>query len=99
MLEPGGTIVAVLRAKGDAEIPVASVQVLDAQGRDVTRRIGLSDMRSLYTDAVFSLRERRVGPVPPGRYKVLATSADGRKAKKYVTVASSGVQRVTLVLR
>ncbi|MEM9382477.1 MAG: carboxypeptidase regulatory-like domain-containing protein, partial [Planctomycetota bacterium] len=99
LLGPGATIVAVLRSKGDAAIPAGSIQVLDSAGRDVTRRIGLTDMQSLYSEAAFSTTERRIGPVPPGRYKVLASTADGRSAKRYVTIDEGGERRVSLVLR
>ena len=99
LMGPGATIIAILRSKGDAPIPAGSIQVLDSAGRDVTRRIGLTDMQSLYSEAAFSTTERRIGPVPPGRYKVLASTADGRSAKRYVTIDEGGERRVSLVLR
>ena len=56
-------------------------------------------MQALYSEAAFSTTERRIGPVPPGRYKVLASTADGRSAKRYVTIDAGGERRVSLVLR
>ena len=62
--EEGTTVVAVCKGRGDDPVPSARVQLLDDQGRDVSRRIGLADVQNLYKAAAFDLAERRMGPFP-----------------------------------
>lgn len=98
--EEGTTVVAVCKGRGDDPVPSARVQLLDDQGRDVSRRIGLADVQNLYKAAAFDLAERRMGPFPPGQYVLVAESDDGRRAKKKFRIKpGGGERRVTLRLR
>lgn len=98
--EEGTTVVAVCKGRGDDPLPSARVQLLDDQGRDVSRRIGLSDMQNLYQAAAFDLAERRMGPFPPGEYVLIAEADDGRRAKRKFRISpGGGDRRVTLRLR
>ena len=98
--EEGTTVVAVCKGRGDDPVPSARVQLLDDQGRDVSRRIGLADVQNLYQTAAFDLAERRMGPFPPGQYVLVAESDDGRRAKKKFRInPGGGERRVTLRLR
>ncbi|MEE2940488.1 MAG: carboxypeptidase regulatory-like domain-containing protein [Planctomycetota bacterium] len=98
--EEGTTVVAVCKGRGDDPVPSARVQLLDDQGRDVSRRIGLADVQNLYGAAAFDLAERRMGPFPPGQYVLVAESDDGRRAKKKFRISpGGGERRVTLRLR
>ncbi|MEC8510915.1 MAG: carboxypeptidase regulatory-like domain-containing protein [Planctomycetota bacterium] len=98
--EEGTTVVAVCKGRSDDPIPSARVQLLDDQGRDVSRRIGLADVQNLYQTAAFDLAERRMGPYPPGQYVLVAESDDGRRAKKKFRInPGGGERRVTLRLR
>ena len=97
--EEGTTVVAVCKGRGDDPVPSARVQLLDDQGRDVSRRIGLADVQNLYKAAAFDLAERRMGPFPPGQYVLVAESDDGRRAKKKFRIKpGGGERRVTLRL-
>lgn len=94
------TLTLVLKAGRDEEVPYASVQVLDEKGRDVTRRMAISDLTVLYKDTEFSTRRRRVGPLSPGRYTITARCEDGRSAEVTKTLDGSKTeQRVILRLR
>ena len=89
-----------LQGRGDDPVPSARVQLLDDQGRDVSRRIGLADVQNLYQTVAFDLAERRMGPFPPGQYVLVAESDDGRRAKKKFRInPGGGERRVTLRLR
>jgi len=55
--------------------------------------------RSLYEDGL-SVRAPRVGVFPPGRYRCVATSADGRAAEGQIELAAGdGERTLSLELR
>ncbi|MFT5731618.1 MAG: protocatechuate 3,4-dioxygenase beta subunit [Planctomycetota bacterium] len=99
LMEPGASLLASLKVKGGGETPPASIQVLDSQGMDVTRRIGLVEMRSTVSDRPVGLREKRVGPLAPGRYTVIATAENGLKARRRVNLDAGDEKTVTLLLK
>ncbi len=69
----------------DGEPVRATVYVLDESGRQLGGRLAAADLESLITEG-FSSRVCKVGPVPPGRYEVVGTTAEGHHAKRSVTV-------------
>ena len=97
VLEGGVDLLVSLTDEGE---PVrARVEVLDDEGRPVGGLLSTDDLESLFAQG-FDSRERRVGPVPPGRYTLIATSLDGKEARKTVTVrAGKEERRVRLRLR
>jgi carboxypeptidase family protein len=93
-----GTFLLVSLLDGDAEVR-ARLRVLDEHGRRVDDLFSMQDMAVLFTEG-FSSRERKVGPLAPGKYTLYATSLDGKDAKKSVTVESGREERsVKLRLR
>ena len=96
LLEPGAVLIASLKYRGDDEVVGARIQVLDPQGLDVSRRIGITDMQ--YGQA-YPPHERRFGPLGSGRYTVIAMGSDGRKGKRRVTLEAGSEKRVTIVLK
>ncbi len=65
----------------------------------MTGLLGLADIQQLYSEGAFSSTEHRIGPVPPGKYKVRAWTDDGKSAKKNVLVrAGEKEKRFTLRL-
>lgn len=96
LLEPGVTLIVSLKTKNDEAVPPTGVQVLDGKGFDVSRRLGISDMQ--YGQA-HPLHERRFGPLAPDRYTIVATSQNGLKGKRRVTLEGGSEKRVTIVLK
>lgn len=96
LLEPGVVLIASLKTKDDDELSLTSVQILDRQGFDVSRRIGVADMQYGQAHPLF---ERRFGPLAPGRYTVTAEGPGGLKGKRRVTLRGGSEKRVTIVLK
>ena len=84
----------------DAErAPVAAtVSVTDEEGREVSGMVGMADMRALYIDGAFSTAEHRLGPLPPGKYRVRA-EANGKVVEKPVRLRGNPEKRLTLRIR
>jgi len=75
------------------------LRVEDARGRAVEGLTGMEMYRSLYEDGL-SVRAPRVGVFPPGRYRCVATSADGRAAEGQIELAAGdGERTLSLELR
>jgi hypothetical protein len=53
---------------------------------------------SVFSGGGISSDEQRVGPLAPGKYRLEATSEDGRSAKKSVTLEGQGERRIRLRL-
>jgi hypothetical protein len=96
LLEPGLTLVVSLL---DGEDPVrGSLLVLDEQDRRVSGVASMTSFQDLMSDGVQS-KEVRCGPLPPGTYTVVGRSADGKEARKTVTVREPGERVVKLRLK
>ncbi|MEL6905285.1 MAG: carboxypeptidase regulatory-like domain-containing protein [Planctomycetota bacterium] len=75
------------------------LQVLDTEGRDHARRISGIEFNRSYQEGVQSDR-RTVGPLPPGRYRVIASAPGGFDGKKQVILkADEKTDSVTVRLR
>jgi hypothetical protein len=96
-LGEGAIIWVRFRLDGGEEVP-SHIEVKDSQGRDVTGLLGLADIQELYSEGSFSPNEHRIGPVPPGKYKVRAWTDDGRSAHKNIVV-DSGEREKRFTLR
>jgi hypothetical protein len=75
---------------------VAALEVLDAEGREVGRQMGLSEIMERFQGGGFSFEEQKLGPFPPGKYRVRATLADGRSETKPVTLSGQAERKVTI---
>ncbi|NOT31026.1 MAG: carboxypeptidase regulatory-like domain-containing protein [Planctomycetes bacterium] len=83
----------------DAQPMRARLRVLDEAGRRVDDLMSMEDVMGLLSEG-FSSRERRVGPLAPGKYTLMATTLDGKDAKKSVLVeAGQGERSVKLRLK
>ncbi len=96
-LEEGTFLVVVLEEPGGVPIQ-GSVRVTDEHGNQVNGMLSLSELMGALTDG-FSSAEQRVGPLPPGSYRVTATAEDGREASKPVTLRPGAERRLKLRLR
>ncbi len=96
VLEPGTLlVVSVEDAKGNSLR--AHLRVWDEAGRDVAG-LSESDAREKLLVQGFSASQHRVGPLVPGRYRVVATTADGSSAEKSVTLAGRDERRLRIRL-
>jgi hypothetical protein len=77
----------------------ARLRVVDEAGRRVDDLFGMEELVTVLAEG-FSSRERRIGPLAPGKYTLVATSLDGKDAKKSVLVEPGQEERsVKLRLR
>ena len=98
MLEEG-TILWVKLLDGDGNGIQASISVLDEEGRQVGTMVALDDIFDLLGGEGFSMTERRIGPLPPGEYQVIATTADGREETKPVHLRKRTERRLSIYFR
>jgi hypothetical protein len=87
-----GTFLRVALLKGGEPVR-ARLAVRDAAGRRVDDLLGMGDLMTLVGEG-FSTRERRVGPLAPGRYTLVATTLDGKDARSAVEVEPGQRERV-----
>ncbi len=81
---PGTMLRVSVEDKSDKTLH-ASFSVRDEHGHEVGELFGMESMESLFSEGISST-EQRIGPLPPGEYKVTATAFDGRSASKPVKV-------------
>ena len=74
------------------------IRVLDADGRDHVGMVSAEQLVERLAQG-FSGTRHRVGPVPPGRYTVIASLPDGRTRKKTVQLDGQPERQVKLRLR
>lgn len=82
VLDPGTVVRVALRRKGDGAPPMGSIQVFDDAGREVTGIFGLTELQELYQSGAYSRSEHRLGPLAPGRYRVLVRTASGEEDRR-----------------
>jgi hypothetical protein len=88
-----------ITGKEEGEDLRASVWVRDSEDRELTGMFSMEDLQNLYMKGGFSPTEHRIGPLPPGRYRVEATTEDGLADTKPVTLrAGDGERKLKLRL-
>jgi hypothetical protein len=92
-----GTILIVDVFDGENKSVQASLSVQDQDGREVGGMLGLSEIMKMFSEGTFDPSQQRIGPLPPGKYTVRATIADGKSLTKPVTL--SGQAERTLSIR
>lgn len=85
--------VSLLSGDDDGQPVRARLRVNDDAGRRVDDLMSFEDMMGLMSEG-FSSRERRVGPLAPGKYTLTATTLDGKDAKKSLMVEAGQSERV-----
>jgi hypothetical protein len=90
-----GTLLLITLLGDEGELLNANVSVKDAEGREVSGMLALTELMAVFGDG-FSSKEHRVGPLPPGRYRVTAELGDGRKLKKPVTLTGRPERKMKL---
>ncbi|HJO27752.1 MAG TPA: carboxypeptidase regulatory-like domain-containing protein [Planctomycetota bacterium] len=96
-LEAATTLVVQLQDRAGQAIR-ARVRILDSDGREVGTRMSADRLGDLLSEG-YSTREQRFGPLPPGKYRVIASATDGRDANKPVTLKGQAERSVKLRLK
>lgn len=96
-LERGTMVRVVVTDKTEANVR-ARISVVDAEGREHSGMMSMQDILNRL-DSGFSSEEQSVGPLPPGRYTLTATTDDGRSASKRVNLKGKAERKIKLRLR
>jgi hypothetical protein len=91
---PGTLLIVKIEVDDQFDVE-ARVQVLDGEGRDVGGLQGLTELMQA-TAARFTSDEYRIGPLPPGEYRVVATATDGRQEQRSVRLSGQSERRLRL---
>ncbi|MDF1798250.1 MAG: carboxypeptidase regulatory-like domain-containing protein [Planctomycetota bacterium] len=73
-LEPA-TMLEVVVTDSEGTPMQAGIEILDSSGRDVAGQFGMADLTGMLSGE-FSTTTRNFGPLPPGKYKVVATAGE-----------------------
>ncbi len=73
----------------------ARVQVINEAGHEIGGMLSLNEMMN-YMGGGFSHDEQRVGPVPPGKYRVEVTLEDGRSKRKSVRASGQSERKLKI---
>lgn len=92
------TLLLVTVTNEDGSAVEASLSVLDETGREVHGLASLAEFMTALSAGELSSREQRVGPLPPGKYRVIVTAADGRKETKPVTLSGQPERKLNVRL-
>ncbi|MBK7875824.1 MAG: carboxypeptidase regulatory-like domain-containing protein [Planctomycetes bacterium] len=92
----GGTYLLVSVVDAEQKPLTASLSVKDEAGREVAGLVSLSDLMKLMSQGAAPGGERRVGPLPAGKYRVVVTLADGRTTTKPVTISGQGERKLNV---
>ncbi len=87
-----GTFLRVTLLDGDEPVR-ARLRVSDEAGRRVDDLMSLEDFMGVLNEG-FSSRERRVGPLGPGKYSLVATADDGKDARTALRIEAGQGERI-----
>ncbi len=92
-----GTILRVVVEDAEGSQLRARVSVRDAEGREHAGMLTEALLRGLFLEG-FSSTEQRVGPLPPGKYRVTVTAEDGRSKERNVRLTGRAERKLRLRL-
>jgi hypothetical protein len=96
-LQPGTIL--VVTCLGQESKPIrGTISVLDEEGREVGAMISLAEAMKMFNENGFSTLERRIGPLPQGKYTVRATGPDGKLVTKPVSLTGQAERKITIHL-
>ncbi|MBM3990368.1 MAG: hypothetical protein FJ298_05090 [Planctomycetes bacterium] len=93
-----GTLLLVTVSNEDGSPVEATLSVLDDAGREVHDSVSIAEIMEAMTSGAWSSREQRVGPLAPGKYRVIVTAPDGRKETKPVTLSGQRERKLNVRL-
>jgi hypothetical protein len=91
-----GTMLIVEVFDAENKLSKASLSVQDEEGREVGGMIALSEIMKMFSEGGFSSTEQKVGPLPPGKYRVRATLPDGKTIMKPVTLNGQAERKLSI---
>jgi hypothetical protein len=97
VVHAGTILVVTLVDRSGADVP-ARVSVLDSEGREMNGMLGMAEIMERYSGGLGSTVQR-VGPLPPGSYKVRAFAEDGRSTEKRITLEGRPERKAKLWLK
>jgi protocatechuate 3,4-dioxygenase beta subunit len=93
-LEPGTLLRVTITDDADKPVRVA-LSVRDERGFEVSGQIAMDAMMDIVTQGI-STTERKLGPLPAGKYVVNATTTDGKSVKKPVTLSGQEERKLRI---
>jgi hypothetical protein len=93
-----GTMLVVSLANEEGATVECDISVLDEAGRQVNGMMSLEEIMGAFSQGRFSTKEQRVGPLPAGKYRVTASTKDGKSVNKPVTLSGQAERRLSLKL-
>jgi len=93
-----GTMLVVAVEDEQGKALHAHLRVFDEDQREVSGLGSMQDVERAMTEG-FSTREQKIGPLPPGRYRVEGTAQDGGHAAKPVTLNGQAERKLRLRLK
>lgn len=82
----GGTLLKVSVEDGEGRTLRASIRVVDEAGREYSGLLSADAFQQIFTEG-FSSTETKIGPLPPGKYRVIATDDAGKSETKPLTLS------------
>ena len=93
-----GTILLVSLSDSSGAPIRSRVSVIDSRGFEVTGMLSLTELMERISGGMDGT-EQRVGPLPPGKYRVHAYAEDGRSVSKTARVSGQEKKKLKLRLR
>jgi hypothetical protein len=93
-----GTVLFVTTVGADGQAARAQVSVVDEGGRDMAGLMTMQDLTNRFQTSGPGSNEQKIGPLPPGKYRVRATTTDGHAADKSLTLGGEAESRITLTI-
>lgn len=93
-----GTMLLVSLSNDAGELLECSVEVLDEHGQQVNGMVSMSAVMEAFQKGLFSSREQRIGPLSPGRYRVIVRNGDGQSVSKPVTLTGQPERKLNVRL-
>ncbi|MCB9913708.1 MAG: carboxypeptidase regulatory-like domain-containing protein [Planctomycetes bacterium] len=97
VLAPGTTLLVSVVDDSD-ELVHARISVTDDEGHEMSGLYSLSEIMERFNGGA-SGQEHRVGPLPPGKYRITATLDDGRDTYKILNLSGQDERKVRLRVR
>lgn len=91
-----GTTLTVTTVDANEQAVRARVSVIDEGGRDVAGLMSAQDMMERFSRGGPGSNEQKIGPLVPGKYRVRATTTDGKSMESSVTLTGQAERKMTL---